>query len=197
MIVATGGTDCVPLVRVAANTPWLAKAPMDLGALGICFPMVCGRAEAEVAVRSVRYPPAGERMWGPFYAPLRWGVPMPDYLAVADEEMLCVVTIEHVDAVARIEEIMRVPGIDLAFIGPGDLATSLGLQGRTDHPEVAAAIARAEAGILASGVALGGVARTAEQANAMLERGYRALVLGFDWSLLQRGIAASLEGVRR
>jgi 4-hydroxy-2-oxoheptanedioate aldolase len=129
MIVATADTPCVPLVRVASNTPWLVKAPMDLGALGVCFPMVCGRAEAEAAVRSVRYPPAGERFWGPFYAPLRWGVPMADYLAAADDEMLCIVTIEHVDAVARIEEIMAVPGIDLAFIGPGDLATSLGLRG--------------------------------------------------------------------
>jgi 4-hydroxy-2-oxoheptanedioate aldolase len=133
---------------------------------------------------------------GPFYAPLRWGVPMPDYLETADAEVLCVVTIEHVDAAAQIGEIVGVPGIDLAFIGPGDLATSLGLRGRVDHPEVAAAIARAETGILASEVVLGGVARTAEQANAMIERGYRALVLGFDWSLLQRGIDASMEGIR-
>jgi 4-hydroxy-2-oxoheptanedioate aldolase len=197
MIVATAGTPCVPMVRVASNQPWLAKAPMDLGALGVCFPMICGRAEAEAAVRAVRYPPAGERMWGPFYAPLRWGVPMPGYLEAADAEILCVVTIEHVDAAAQIGEIVGVPGIDLAFIGPGDLATSLGLRGRVDHPEVAAAIARAETGILASEVVLGGVARTAEQANAMIERGYRALVLGFDWSLLQRGIDASMEGIRR
>ena len=57
MIVATAGTPCVPMVRVASNQPWLAKAPMDLGALGVCFPMICGRAEAEAAVRAVRYPP--------------------------------------------------------------------------------------------------------------------------------------------
>jgi 4-hydroxy-2-oxoheptanedioate aldolase len=58
-------------------------------------------------------------------------------------------------------------------------------------------MARAEAGILKSGVPIGGVARTAEQANMMLERGYVALALGFDWSLFQRGIAASLEGIKR
>ena len=76
MITATSGTPCVPMVRIAANEPWLAKAPMDLGALGINFPMICSRADAEKAVRSVRYPPKGDRLWGPFHAPFRWGVSM-------------------------------------------------------------------------------------------------------------------------
>ena len=88
MIVATSGTPCVPLARVAANEPWLAKAPMDIGALGINFPMICSREEAEKAVRSVRYPPRGERLWGPFHAPFRWGVSMPDYMATADDDMI-------------------------------------------------------------------------------------------------------------
>jgi 4-hydroxy-2-oxoheptanedioate aldolase len=66
-----------------------------------------------------------------------------------------------------------------------------------DDPELLELIARAEAGILKSGVVIGGVARTAEQANAMIDRGYLALALGFDWSLFQRGIAASLAGIKR
>ena len=197
MITATAGTPCIPLARIAANEPWLAKAPMDIGALGINFPMICSRADAEKAVRSVRYPPRGDRLWGPFHAPFRWGVSMPDYMATADDDMICMITIEHVDAVERIDEIMAVPGIDIAVIGPGDLATSINKRGRIDDPEVQALMARAEAGILKSGVPIGGVARTAEQANAMIDRGYLALALGFDWSLFQRGIAASFEGIRR
>jgi len=197
MITATSGTPCVPMVRIAANEPWLAKAPMDIGALGINFPMICSRADAEKAVRSVRYPPKGDRLWGPFHAPFRWGVSMADYMATADDDMICMITIEHVDAVNRIDEIMATPGIDLAVIGPGDLATSINKRGLPDDPEVQALMARAEAGILKSGVPIGGVARTAEQANGMIERGYVALALGFDWSLFQRGIAASLEGIKR
>jgi 4-hydroxy-2-oxoheptanedioate aldolase len=77
------------MVRIAANEPWLAKAPMDLGALGINFPMICSRADAEKAVRSVRYPPKGDRLWGPFHAPFRWGVSMADYMATADDDMIC------------------------------------------------------------------------------------------------------------
>jgi 4-hydroxy-2-oxoheptanedioate aldolase len=197
MIVATSGTPCVPLARIADNQPHLAKAPMDIGALGINFPMICSAAEAERAARSVRYPPAGDRLWGPFHAPFRWGVTMSDYMAAADDAMICMITIEHVKAVERIDEIMAVPGIDLAVIGPGDLATSIGKHGRPDDPEVIALMRRAEEGILKSGVPIGGVARTADQANAMIARGYLALALGFDWSLFQRGIAAALEGIKR
>jgi 4-hydroxy-2-oxoheptanedioate aldolase len=159
--------------------------------------MITNRAEAEKAVRSVRYPPRGDRLWGPFHAPFRWGQSMPDYMAAADEEMLCMITIEHVDAVNRIDEIMATPGIDIAVIGPGDLATSINKRGQMDDPELLELIARAEAGILKSGVPIGGVARTAEQANRLIDRGYGAIALGFDWSLFQRGIMTSFEGIKR
>jgi 4-hydroxy-2-oxoheptanedioate aldolase len=197
MITATAGTPCVPLARIAANEPWLAKAPMDIGALGINFPMISSRTDAEKAVRSLRYPPHGDRFWGPFHAPFRWNVSMGDYMATADDDMICMVTIEHAEAVERIDEIMATPGIDVAVIGPGDLATSINKRGQIDDPEVVALMKRAEEGILKSGVPIGGVARTADQANAMIDRGYLALALGFDWSLFARGIAASLQGIKR
>jgi 4-hydroxy-2-oxoheptanedioate aldolase len=203
-IMARSGLDWIivdlehgPIDRIAANEPWLAKAPMDIGALGINFPMICSRADAEKAVRSLRYPPTGDRFWGPFHAPFRWGVSMPDYMATADDDMICMITIEHADAVERIDEIMATPGIDVAVIGPGDLATSINKRGQIDDPEVQALMKRAEEGILKSGVPLGGAARTAEQANAMIDRGYLALALGFDWSLFQRGIAAAFQGIKR
>jgi 4-hydroxy-2-oxoheptanedioate aldolase len=177
MITATAGTPCVPLARIAANEPWLAKA--------------------EKAARSLRYPPKGDRFWGPFHAPFRWGVSMGDYMEAADDDMICMITIEHADAVERIDEIMATPGIDVAVIGPGDLATSINKRGQIDDPQVQALIKRAEQGILKSGVPIGGVARTAEQANAMIDRGYLALALGFDWSLLQRGIADAFKGIKR
>jgi 4-hydroxy-2-oxoheptanedioate aldolase len=197
MIMATAGTPCLPMVRVAANEPWLAKAPMDIGAMGINFPMISSADDAQKAVRSLRYPPAGERLWGPFHAPFRWNVSMADYMTRADDDMICMITIEHVDAVEHIDAIMAVPGIDIAVIGVGDLATSIGKRGQLDDPEVLALVARAEAGILKSGVPIGGAARSAEAAHAMIDRGYVALALGFDWSLFQRGIAAAFAGIRR
>jgi 4-hydroxy-2-oxoheptanedioate aldolase len=148
-------------------------------------------------VRSVRYPSAGDRLWGPFYAPMRWGQGMPQYIAAANEGMLAIITIEHPDAVRNIDEVMSAPGLDLAFIGPGDLAMSLEIPGQFDHPRFKAAVVEAEAGILRSGIPLGGVARTPEQAKEMLDRGYRALVFGFDWMLLQQAAARFLEEVRK
>ncbi|MFY0053425.1 aldolase/citrate lyase family protein, partial [Acinetobacter baumannii] len=82
----------------------------------------------------------------------------------ADDDMICMITIEHVDAVNRIDEIMATLGIDLAVIGPGDLATSVNKRGLPDDPEVVALMQRAEEGILKSGVPIGGVARSAEAA---------------------------------
>ena len=88
-------------------------------------------------------------------------------------------------------EVVATPGLDLVFIGPGDLATSMGLKGRSDHPDVQAAMQTLEEAIRPSPVVLGGVATTPAQIAAMTSRGYRALVVGFDWSLLQRGILAA------
>jgi len=197
MIAATAGTPMVPLVRVAATTPWHAKVPLDLGAMGVCFPLISTRADAETAVRAVRYPPNGERAWGPFYAPPRWSLSPRDYQDQADAEVLSIATIEHVSALETIDEVVATPGLDLAFIGPGDLATSMGHRGRGDHPDVQSVAMRLEEVIRSSSVVLGGVALTPEQANAMIARGYRALIVGFDWSLLQRGTAAAINGVNR
>jgi 4-hydroxy-2-oxoheptanedioate aldolase len=197
MVVAMAGSETVPLARTAWQDAWQAKALMDLGVMGVCFPMVCDRAQAEAVVRAVRYPPAGDRLWGPFYAPMRWGVSMPDYIAAANDNVLAIVTIEHPQAVRNIDEIMAVRGLDLAFIGPGDLAMALGIPGQFEHPRFKAAVAEAEAGVLRSKVALGGVARTPDQARAMLDRGYATIVFGFDWLLLQQGAMQFIEAVAR
>ena len=196
MIAATAGTQLVPLVRLPWSHPWQAKTVMDLGAMGVTFPMICDAAQARAAVRSVRYPPDGDRLWGPFYAPMRTGQSMADYIASANEGLAAIITIEHPDAIASIDEIMAVPGINLAFIGPGDLAMALGIPGQFDHPLFEEAVAQAEAGILRSKVPLGGVARTPEQAKQMLDRGYTAIVFGFDWLLLQQSASRFIEAVR-
>lgn len=196
MIAATSGTPATPLLRVPHNLPWLAKTALDAGAFGIVYPMINTRADAEAAVRAMKYPPEGERLWGPFYAPARFGLPMPRYVQTANDEVVTLVLIEHPDAIRNVEEIVSVPGVDLAIIGIFDLAVSLGHPGQLDHPEVRAAVARAERAILESDTALGGVALSPARAKEMVERGYCALGLGFDWTLVQRGAAAVLDGLR-
>jgi 4-hydroxy-2-oxoheptanedioate aldolase len=150
--------------------------------------MTTTREAAAAAAAAVRYPPRGERFWGPFYAPPRWNLSMREYQDRIDDEVLAIGAVEHIDAVKTIHDIVATPGLDLVFIGPGDLATSMGLKGRVDHPDVQAAMKTLEEAIRPSPVALGGVATTPEQIAAMRSRGYKALAVGFDWSLLQRGI---------
>ncbi len=197
MIAATAGTACAPIVRVPSTEPWLAKPALDAGAFGLVFPMICSARQAQAAARAVRYPPRGVRGWGPFYAPARWGLSSADYTAAANDQVLCIILIEHIEAVRRIDEILAVPGIDVAVIAPFDLSQSLGRPGDFEHPDVAAAMAEAEDKILARGLPMGGLARTSSEANAKIARGYRLLVLGYDTGLIEGAVAAALGGVER
>lgn len=197
MIAATAGTDCTPIVRVPTTEPWVAKAALDAGAFGLVFPMVNNAAEAAASVRAIRYPPAGERGVGPLHASLRWGIEMPDYIARANDELLNIVQIEHKDAVANIDEILAVDGLDVALIAPFDLSMSLGIPGQVDHPDQQAAIARAEEKIRESGLILGGLALSIEAANDMIARGYRLLLIGFDTGLIGGAVTSALGAINR
>lgn len=197
MITATAVGPCVPLARVAWNLPWLAKPLLDAGALGIVFPLIRSAEDARAAVAACRYAPSGERGWGPFYAPSRWGLGPFAYSGSADAAILTILLIEHVDAVRAIDAIAATPGVDVAVIAPYDLSTSLGKPGAFDDPEFLAALAEAERGIRAAGVVLGGLATTAERANALMDRGYRFLCLAYDVLLMETAMRGLLAGVRR
>lgn len=197
LIAATQGTACAPLVRVPSDNLAAARPVLDAGAYGLIFPMVLGAPQATEALGYLRYPPVGTRGVGPVYAPQRWGLSMADYLASANEDLAAFVLIEHIEAVRNVEAILAVPGIDVALIAPYDLSASMGHAGDLQHPEVADAIARAERAILASPAALGGLASSAEDARAKLERGYRVVLLGIDVFLIQHMITDLLRAVGR
>jgi 4-hydroxy-2-oxoheptanedioate aldolase len=197
MITATAVASCVPLARVAWNLPWLAKPLLDAGALGIVVPLVRSAEDARAAVAACRYAPAGERGWGPFYAPSRWGLGAFDYSAAADAAILTILLIEHVDAVRAIDAIAATPGVDVAMIAPYDLSTSLGKPGAFEDPEFLAAVAEAERGIRAAGVVLGGLAATGERTRALIGRGYRFLCLAYDVLLIETAMRGLLGEVRR
>jgi 4-hydroxy-2-oxoheptanedioate aldolase len=196
MAAATAGTPATPIVRVPWNVPWLVKPVLDAGAMGICFPMIADAEDAAAAVRTVRYPPAGERGWGPFYAHMRWGETMASYVEGASDEMFSMLLIERPEAIENLDRIVRVPGIDMLVIAPFDLTVTMGHGSNREHPEVLAAIRAAEEKILASRVPLCGAAFTPAAANQLLERGYRGIFLGFDFSIMQRAAAGLLEGLK-
>lgn len=184
MIAATAGTGCAPLVRVPRRDEGWVKPALDLGAEGIVFPQIRTAAEAAECVALTRYPPHGHRGWGPFVAHARWGVGLQDYLPQRAEETVCVLLMETRAAVENVEAICQVEGVDAMIIAQFDLAVELGVPGRFDVPEFRDAFAQLERVILAAGIPLGAAALTREQTRALLDRGHRLPVHGFDVLML-------------
>lgn len=113
----------VPIARVPWNEQGIIGKMLDAGAHGVIVPMVNTRAEAEAVVRAVRYAPKGSRSWGPMMAAMRHD----DYRAWADANVAAIPMIETAEALENLDEVLSVPGIDAAYVGPADLAISLGL----------------------------------------------------------------------
>lgn len=180
---AIATTDTVPFVRVPWNDPQIIKRVLDIGAYGVVIPNVKDRGEAEQAAQASRYPPEGIRGVGTLRGRLYGG---PDYTDHANEEIAVIAMIEDINAVNRAEEIMTTPGIDAVFIGPNDLAASMGVPLGLDnpHPEHRAAVKRVlETGKrlgLPVGIHCGGV----EAVNERIAEGFLWLALSTDAGLL-------------
>ncbi len=131
MLAAMRGADSTPIVRVPWLEPGIIGRVLDAGALGVVIPMVNSRAEAEAAVAACRYAPAGARSFGPVRAGMAWGA---DYFATANDEIACIPMIETRHAVEHVDDILSVPGIDAAYVGPADLSITYGLPPGVDNP---------------------------------------------------------------
>jgi len=179
-IQAMGATDCVPLVRAPWNDPVAIKRILDAGAMGVLVPYVNSAAEAEDAVAACKYPPEGIRGVAGSPRAAYFGQNSMDYLKYANDEMLIIVAVETGEAVANIDGILATDGLDGIFIGPMDLATSMGHFGDPSHPEVQEAIALIEEKTATAGKFLGTVGGSWEQARKKYEKGYQLLMLMSD-----------------
>jgi 2-keto-3-deoxy-L-rhamnonate aldolase RhmA len=184
---AIEGSPTIPIVRVQWNDPAVIKRVLDIGAYGVMVPWIANRREAEAAVRATKYPPAGIRGIAGSHRAGGYGRHAGEYWKRANEEILVVIQVETPSAVAEIEEIVRIPGVDVVFIGPADLSTALGHMGNPAAPEVRAAMERVETAARAHGVALGNISRGWEQARELYKRGYQFVTLCSDTSLVVQG----------
>lgn len=128
-------SGCTPIVRLASNDHVQIKRVMDAGAHGVLVPQVNSADEASTAVAAVHYPPTGNRGVGLARAQ-GYGSSFAEYRDRLAAQAVVIVMIEHVDAVAAIDDILAVPGVDAFIIGPYDLSGSIGVPGELDHPEV-------------------------------------------------------------
>ncbi|WP_179380405.1 HpcH/HpaI aldolase family protein [Jannaschia marina] len=173
------------VVRVPANEDWLLKQALDLGARTVLVPMVDDAAAAARAVAGCRYPPQGRRGMGAFVARAAMYSLDPGYVNRANAEISVWVQAESRAALADLEAICAVPGVDCVFLGPADLAADMGTD--ASDPAVHAALEDAIARIAATGTPPGIFAADPER---WIAAGARVVCMGSDAMVLAQGLRA-------
>jgi 4-hydroxy-2-oxoheptanedioate aldolase len=174
------------LIRIGWNSPRLLMRALDLGAIGVVVPMISTVEDAVRARNAARYPPAGNRSFGPirrYYS-----------LDAAAPEVACLLMIETAEGLHNVEAIAATPGIDGLFIGPADLALSLGLPlSAIFDRAVLAAVDRIVAACQKNGIIAAAASFNEESARELLNRGITLLTLGSDLGYMLRGSRQDVE----
>ncbi len=177
------GAGITPVIRVPGTLPTQLALPLDFGAQGLMIPDIEDRAEVEHIVRETKYAPQGMRGLQARNAHTDFARGRPDEtLPAVNEETLILIQIESGRAVECIDELVSVPGIDAAFVGPNDLSQSLGVPGQVNHPLVKEAIHKVIAACQRHGVAPGLHCYDVENACYWLGEGIRLMLYCNDVS---------------
>ena len=194
--VLAGYPDVDVVVRPPAADPVLIKQLLDVGAQNIIVPMIDGPRQAAAAVAATRYPPSGLRGVGSALARAsRWNR-ISDYLVTADEGVSLTVQVESTAGLAALGDIAEVDGVDAVFIGPADLAASMGRLGEPEHPEVVSAIENALVIIASHGKSAGVNAFNESIGRRYLAAGASFMLVGADVALLARGAEELVDKYR-
>jgi 4-hydroxy-2-oxoheptanedioate aldolase len=194
LVAATDTTPTPAIVRVASNDSAAIACALDAGAQGVIVPRVSSAAEAEAAVQAARLPPIGLRGLGPSRA-AAYGEDIPGYRRRANDELLLAVMVETRQALEELDELVAVDGVDLIFVGPGDLACSLGIEDPSS-PELRDAIVDVLARARGAGRLTGMFAGTPADAVRWHASGVNLVLLGSDMMWLNRALTAALGAVR-
>ncbi len=189
-----------PVVRVPLNDFASVSRALDFGAEAIIAPMINSASDARSFAAVAKFPPLGERSWGPQRAMVLQGRTVTtDYLREANEGTLTLAMIETPTALNDVDDIAATDGIDALFIGPYDLSTSLsgGTAQDVTAPEVERAIDRIGAAAVKAGKIPGIYCRDAERALAMAKRGFKFITIGSDHGFLREGLAAQMKVLKK
>ncbi|GAB3630881.1 4-hydroxy-2-oxoheptanedioate aldolase [Microbacterium shaanxiense] len=186
LLQAVAAYPITPVVRVPSADATLIKQFLDLGAQNLLVPMVNNAAEAAAAVSASRYPPRGIRGVGSALARAAQFNRIEDYLLRAHEITSLTVQIETDAAVQNAHAIAEVEGVDAVFIGPSDLAASMGLLGQQEHPDVIAAVEQTIAAVRDAGKPVGVNAFAPATARRYLDAGASFVLVAADVSILAR-----------
>jgi 4-hydroxy-2-oxoheptanedioate aldolase len=190
---AAGGE---PIVRIPANDPIMLKRILDAGALSVMIPMVETAEEAALAASACHYPPRGMRGYAaPIARAARYGRDA-DYMTASDEEIMVIVQIESRRAAEAAAEIAAVDGVDMLFIGPNDLAGSMGKLERLDDPEVRRVIEETERRIQGTGTWMGSIPLPGRDMRATAAAGHCLVAGPSDVMLFMHAARAALAEIR-
>ena len=195
LLQALGNTRMVAVVRVPWNDAVMVKRVLDAGATTVLFPFVQNAAEARHAVASTRYPPQGQRGMSGMSRASRFGT-VPNYLKTADAGLGVIVQLETPQALAQLEDIAAVEGVDAIFVGPADLSASMGHVGQFTHPTVMRAMDDAARRCKALGKPIGTVGGSPDVVAQYRAMGYDYLAIASDMGLLMSGAQAALRALR-
>jgi 4-hydroxy-2-oxoheptanedioate aldolase len=195
MFQAIRAEGVAPITRVLSNDPFLIMKALDAGAWGVIVPLVNDAEDAARAVAACRYPPRGMRSYGPVRAAGVIGSRDPEELG---GEVLCLVMVETREALERVEEITNTPGLDGVYIGPSDLALSLGLPPTLEVTEEAhlEAVNRIREACHRNGIAAGIHAPSGEWARKHAEAGFDVVTVATDAALLRSAALRELTIAR-
>lgn len=195
MLQAISSTPAVPLARVSKNDPALVMQLLDAGAYGIICPMISTVGDARSFVEACRYPPAGQRSFGPARGLLYGG---PDYFTHANDEVLALAMIESREGVDSLDAILAVDGLDGIYVGPNDLSLAFDRppQSEPDDPEVAGLITGFAKKARDKGLIAGIFCSSGAAAAARVAEGFAIVTPGNDVGLLSRAAKAAIAEAR-
>jgi 4-hydroxy-2-oxoheptanedioate aldolase len=199
MFSAMAASATAPMVRIPWNSGENFKRVLDAGAWGVVVPMVNSREEAEQAVSASRYAPQGSRSVGGGRFPMSFQTGAEDYFRNANDNVLVVLQIEHIKGVENADAILSVPGVDACFIGPNDLAASMGLglgvPLESDQPALVEAITEIRNACVRNGVAPGIHCSGAGGVNQRIAEGFQFCALASELRYMLSGLRADLNDI--
>lgn len=194
MLQALATKPVIPMARVPWNHAPDIMRVLDAGVAGVICPMINDGEACKAFVGACRYAPDGYRSVGPNRLLIDQEVATPDYVAQGRDPVVAIAMVETRDAIDNLDDILATPGLDAVYVGPSDLAVSLGLSPQADptHKEVLAAMDKVVARAKAHGIAVGCHVGSAEGALAMADRGFRFVTVANDAQLMAQAAARTL-----
>jgi len=190
-------TPAASIVRVESYQRQRFHRVLDLGAEGIMCPRIYTPADAEQAVKGIRYQPEGARGMAKMIRAAKFGADFESYLANQKKNLVCIVQIETAEILDSLDSVAATDGVDVLFVGPTDLSLALGVYGQPDHPKFVEAIKATANAAIRHGKAAGILLKDPDEFEKYYNFGYRFIACGSDGVFVQNGASRTAETLRQ